>query len=167
MKPKSTFTPYTLHDSVFSFAYQTKTTWVLPLVMVLTWKSPIIESASALPIINSSPIVRIFGKGKCKFIANFSAAMATSLPSPSLPSLSLSLSLSPKVPHAQYGKRGSASYYFAIQLKVFALFLGPYICHRVFMRKSGAKVSANGDTACAAATGCFTLCASGSLGKLF
>ena len=45
------------------------------------------ESAS------SSPIVRIFGKGKCKFIANFSATMVTSLPSISL-SLSVSLSLS-------------------------------------------------------------------------
>ena len=43
---------------------------------------------------NSSPIVRIFWQGKCKFIANFSAAMVTSLPSHSLPSLSLSLSLS-------------------------------------------------------------------------
>ena len=42
----------------------------------------------------SSPIVRIFCKGKCKFIANFSAVMVTSLPSHSLPSLSLSLPLS-------------------------------------------------------------------------
>ena len=33
---------------------------------------------------SSSPIVRIFGKGKCKFIANFSATMVTSLPSFSL-----------------------------------------------------------------------------------
>ena len=41
--------------------------------------------------VSSSPIVRIFGKGKCKFIANFSATMVTSLPSISL-SLSLSLS---------------------------------------------------------------------------
>ena len=57
--------------------------------------------------VSSSPIVRIFGKGKCKFIANFSATMVTSLPSLSLSlslshSLYLSLSLSPKVPHAQY-----------------------------------------------------------------
>ena len=37
--------------------------------------------------VSSSPIVWIFGKGKCKFIANFSATMVTSL-------LSLSLSLS-------------------------------------------------------------------------
>ena len=43
--------------------------------------------------VNSSPIVRIFGKGKCKFIANFSATMVTSLPSLSL-SLSLSLCIS-------------------------------------------------------------------------
>ena len=57
--------------------------------------------------VNSSPFVRTFGKGKCKLIANFSATMVTSLPSVSL---SLSLSLSPKVPHAQYRKRGSASY---------------------------------------------------------
>ena len=42
--------------------------------------------------VSSSPIVRIFGKGKCKFIANFSATMVTSLPSLSV-SLSLSLSL--------------------------------------------------------------------------
>ena len=42
--------------------------------------------------VSSSPIVRIFGKGKCKFIANFSATMVTSLPSFSV-SLSLSLSL--------------------------------------------------------------------------
>ena len=59
--------------------------------------------------VSSSPIVWIFGKGKCKFIANFSATMVTSLPSISL-SLSLSLSLSPKVPHAQYRKRFRASY---------------------------------------------------------
>ena len=39
--------------------------------------------------VSSSPIVRIFGKGKCKFIANFSATMVTSLPS-----FSVSLSLS-------------------------------------------------------------------------
>ena len=39
--------------------------------------------------VSSSPIVRIFGKGKCKFIANFSATMVTSPPS-----LSVSLSLS-------------------------------------------------------------------------
>ena len=59
--------------------------------------------------VSSSPIVRIFGKGKCEFIANFSATMVTSLPSISL---SLSLSLSPKlakVPHAQYRKRFRAS----------------------------------------------------------
>ena len=53
--------------------------------------------------VSSSPIVRIFGKGKCKFIANFSATMVTSLPSLSLSvclylSLSLSLSLS-HLPH--------------------------------------------------------------------
>ena len=48
--------------------------------------------------VSSSPIVRNFGKGKCEFIANFSATMVTSLPSVSV---SLSLSLSPKVPHAQ------------------------------------------------------------------
>ena len=59
--------------------------------------------------------MRIFGMGKCKFIANFSATMVTSLPSLSV-SLSLSLclylslSLSPKVPHAQYRKRFRASY---------------------------------------------------------
>ena len=58
--------------------------------------------------VSSAPIVRIFGKGKCKFLANFSAAMVTSLPSHSLPSLSLSLS--PRVPHAQYRKRFRASY---------------------------------------------------------
>ena len=65
--------------------------------------------------VSSSPIVRIFGKGKCKFIANFSATMVTSLPSISL-SLSLSLSLSPKVPHAQYRKRFRASYNTLIDL---------------------------------------------------
>ena len=59
--------------------------------------------------VSSSPIVRIFGKGKCKFIANFSATMVTSLPSLSV-SLSLFRSLSPKVPHAQYRKRFRASY---------------------------------------------------------
>ena len=53
--------------------------------------------------------MRIFGKGKGKLIANFSATMVTSLPSFSV-SLSLSLSLSPKVPHAQYRKRFRASY---------------------------------------------------------
>ena len=63
--------------------------------------------------VSSSPIVRLFGKGKCKFIANFSATMVTSLSSLSLSVclyLSLSLSLSPKVPHAQYRKRFRASY---------------------------------------------------------
>ena len=49
--------------------------------------------------VSSSPIVRIFGKGKCKFIANFSATIVTSLPS-----LSLSLSV------CNYRKRGSVSY---------------------------------------------------------
>ena len=43
--------------------------------------------------VSSLPIVRIFGKGKCKFIANFSATLVTSHPSLSV-SLSLSLSLS-------------------------------------------------------------------------
>ena len=42
--------------------------------------------------VSSSPIVRTFGKGKCKFIANFSATMVTSLPSNSF-SVSLSFSL--------------------------------------------------------------------------
>ena len=56
--------------------------------------------------------MRFFGKGKCKFIANFSATMVTSLPSISLSlSLCISLSLSPKVPHAQYRKRFRASFY--------------------------------------------------------
>ena len=55
--------------------------------------------------VSSSPIVRFFGKGKCKFIANFSATQVTSLPS-----FSVSLSLSPNVPHAQYRKRFRASY---------------------------------------------------------
>ena len=65
--------------------------------------------------VSSSPIVRIFGKGKCKFIANFSATMVTSLPSFSV---SLSLSLSLKVPHAQYRKRFRASYnYYYYYLK--------------------------------------------------
>ena len=53
--------------------------------------------------------VRIFGKGKCKLIANFSATMVTSLPFFSL-SLSVSLSLSPSAPHTQYRKRFRASY---------------------------------------------------------
>ena len=71
--------------------------------------------------VSSSPIVRIFGKGKCKFIANFSATMVTSLPSLSV---SLSLSLSPKVPHAQQQRKylthkiGSAS---ALPIKVLAM----------------------------------------------
>ena len=61
--------------------------------------------------VSSSPIVRIFGNRKRKFIANFSATMVTSLPSLSVCLyLSLSLSLSPKVPHAQYRKRFRASY---------------------------------------------------------
>ena len=53
--------------------------------------------------------VRIFGKVKCKLVANFSANMVTSLPGLSLPSacLSLSLVLSPSLsiflsPHAQH-----------------------------------------------------------------
>ena len=49
--------------------------------------------------------VQNFGMGKCKLIANFSAIMM-----PSLPSISLSLSLSPSVPRAQYRKRFRASY---------------------------------------------------------
>ena len=73
--------------------------------------------------------MRIFGKGKCKFIANFSATMVTSLPFSLLPSHhfglttsvsllpSLSLSVSPIVPHAQYRKRFRASYNFEHQEK--------------------------------------------------
>ena len=46
-----------------------------------------------------------------KLIDNFSATMVTSLPSFSLSlCISLSLSLSPNVPHAQYRKRFRASY---------------------------------------------------------
>ena len=41
--------------------------------------------------------MRIFGKGKCKFIANFSATMVTSLPS-----LSISLSVSLPLSHRKY-----------------------------------------------------------------
>ena len=55
--------------------------------------------------VSSSPIVRIFGKGKCKFSANFSAKMVTSLPSLSLSfslSLSLSVSLSLSLSHRKY-----------------------------------------------------------------
>ena len=48
--------------------------------------------------VSSSPIVRIFGKGKCKFIANFSATMVTSLRL----SLSLSVSLSLSLSHQKY-----------------------------------------------------------------
>ena len=45
----------------------------------------------------------IFGKGKCKLIANFSATMVTSLPSISLSlSLSVSLSLSLSLSHQKY-----------------------------------------------------------------
>ena len=51
--------------------------------------------------VSSSPIVRFFGKGKCKFIANISATMVTSLPSLSL-SLSLSLSVSLSLSHRKY-----------------------------------------------------------------
>ena len=56
--------------------------------------------------VNSSPFVRIFGKGKCKLIANFSAAVVTSLPSFSV-SLSLSLSLTESTSRT---KRFRASY---------------------------------------------------------
>ena len=64
---------------------------------------------------NSSPILRctFLARRSAKLIANFSAAMVTSLPSFSLSlciSLSLSLSLSPNIPHAQYRKRFRASY---------------------------------------------------------
>ena len=53
--------------------------------------------------VSSSPIVRLFGKGKCKFIANFSATMVTSLPSLSLSlSLSLCLSVSLSLSHQKY-----------------------------------------------------------------
>ena len=51
--------------------------------------------------VSSSPIVRTFGKGKCKFIANFSATMVTSLSSLSL-SLSLSLSVCISLSHRKY-----------------------------------------------------------------
>ena len=53
--------------------------------------------------VSSSPIVRTFGKGKCKFIANFSPTMVTSLPSISLSlSLSLCISLSLSLSHQKY-----------------------------------------------------------------
>ena len=55
--------------------------------------------------VSSSPIVRIFGKGKCKFIAKFSATMVTSLPS-----ISLSLYYRKRGSASYYRKRGSASY---------------------------------------------------------
>ena len=60
---------------------------------------------------NSSSILRctFLARRRAKLIANFSATMVTSLPSFSL-SLSVSLSLSPNVPHAQYRKRFRASY---------------------------------------------------------
>ena len=45
--------------------------------------------------------MRIFGKGKCKFIANYSATMVTSLPSLSV-SLSLSLSVCISLSHRKY-----------------------------------------------------------------
>ena len=58
---------------------------------------------------NSSSIQRctFLARRSAKLIANFSATMVTSLPSFSL---SLYLSLSPNVPHAQYRKRFRASY---------------------------------------------------------
>ena len=64
---------------------------------------------------NSSPILRctFLARRSAKLIANFSAAMVTSLPSFSLSlslCISLSLSLSPNVPHAQYRKRFRASH---------------------------------------------------------
>ena len=78
------------------------------------------ETKSARESVSSSPIVRIFGKGKCKFIANFSAQMVTSLPSLSLSlSLSLYLSLSPKVPHAQYTGSASALPIIGVSERVF------------------------------------------------
>ena len=60
---------------------------------------------------NSSPILRctFLARRSAKLIANFSATMVTSLPSFSL-CISLSLSLSPNVPHAQYRKRFRVSY---------------------------------------------------------
>ena len=58
---------------------------------------------------NSSPLLRctFLARRSAKLIANFSATMVTSLPSFSL---SLYLSLSPNVPHAQHRKRFRASY---------------------------------------------------------
>ena len=53
--------------------------------------------------VSSSPIVRIFGNGKCEFSANFSAKMVTSLPSLSLSlSVCISLSLSLSLSHRKY-----------------------------------------------------------------
>ena len=66
-------------------------------------------SATIMTSLPSLSKVRNFGKGKCKLIAKVSATMMTSLPSLSV-CISLSLSLSPKVPHAQYRKRFRASY---------------------------------------------------------
>ena len=60
--------------------------------------------------VKGETISAIFGKKKCKFIANFSATMVTSLPSHYFRlTTSVSLSLSPIVPHAQYRKRFRAS----------------------------------------------------------
>ena len=55
--------------------------------------------------------MRIFGKGKCKFIANFSATMVTSLPLSLSLCLSVSLSLSLSLSHQKYPTHniGSAS----------------------------------------------------------
>ena len=67
------------------------------------WGTNFLARKSAKLVANTK--VHIFGKEKCKT----SATMVTSLPSFSL-SLSLCISLSPNVPHAQYRKRFRASY---------------------------------------------------------
>ena len=78
---------------------------------------------------HSSPILRctFLARGSAKLIAIFSATMVTSLPSFSL-SLSLYLSLSPNVPHAQYRKRFRASYNSSIDVRT-SFRYSNYSCH--------------------------------------
>ena len=90
---------------------------------------------------NSSPILRctFLARRSAKVIANFSATMVTSLPSFSL---SVSLSLSPNVPHAQYRKRFRASYNTNRNLMTFSTMTSGKRSRRTCNRNSSLNPSA-------------------------
>ena len=96
---------------------------------------------------NSSPILRctFLARKRATLIANFSATMVTSLPSFSLSlSLCISLSLSPKVPHAQYRKRFRASYNSCSAVLPDCTHFSPFFSRQVESQAGGGNQAGSG-----------------------